>query len=148
MTRLHNLLFPALIIALLFVGCAPKNQTVNLKTPSQRVAVYNGILAESNRSAAETAITLQRAGLLTVSQCSQMLDYTSRVANASKAVAVLQQTPGDWPVVAKQIKTVLDTISPPGNFGQWVGGAKGAQLEATLASLTDTMLLILREVQP
>ena len=137
-----------LILALLALGCAPKNTSVNLKTPSQRVTVYNGILAESNRAATETAITLQRSGLLTVSQCSQVLDYTSRVANASKAVAVLQQSPGDWPVVARQIKTVLDSISPPGNFGAWVGGAKGAQLEAMLSSITETILTILKEVQP
>jgi hypothetical protein len=48
------------------MGCQ-KQLGVDLKTPAQRVAVYNGILAESNRAATAGVISLQKSGVRTAS---------------------------------------------------------------------------------
>jgi hypothetical protein len=135
------------MLALLFLTGCQKQIGVNGKTPEQRVAVYNGILAEANRSATAGVISLQKSGVLTVAQTSLILDYTVRVANTSKAVAVLQQSAGDWTVVSKQIKAVLDALSPPGDFAKWLGaGPQGLEILATLNAIQDSIRLIVAEV--
>lgn len=135
----------SLLLVLILAGCH-KTTTVNLKTPAQRVAVYNGILAESNRAATAGVIALQKSSVLTVAQASTILDYTGRVANASKAVAVLQQTPGDWAVVSKQIQAVLLAVLPPtGNVATWLNGPQGSQVLAAINSVQETIRLLITE---
>jgi hypothetical protein len=135
----------SLLLVLILAGCQ-KTTTVNLKTPAQRVAVYNSILAESNLSVTTGVIALQKSGVLTVAQTSTVLDYTGRVANASKAVAVLQQTPGEWTVVSKQIQTVLLAVLPPsGNVATWLNGPQGNQVLATINSIQETIRLLIME---
>lgn len=132
------------VLALLMVGCA-KNNTVNLQTPAQRVSVYNGILAESNKAVTSGAITLQKSGVLTVSQTSQFLDYTEKVAIASKAVATLQLSPGDWVTVSTQIKVIFSAVSPPSNFATWLNGTQGKSLLDSMTSIQSTIQSILLE---
>jgi type IV pilus biogenesis protein CpaD/CtpE len=137
----------SIILALLLVGCA-KNNTVNLQTPAQRVAVYNGILAESNRALVTGVIVLQQNKVLTVSQTRTVLVYSDRVLNASTAVAVLQQSPGDWVVNALQIKVILDQITPSGDILK-LFGANTEQSKVVLASITSiqsAIQSILKEV--
>lgn len=122
-----------LIFVLLMVGCA-KNVNVTTQTPSQRVAVYNGILAESNRAVVTGVIVLQQNKVLTVSQTRTVLVYCDRVVNASTAVAVLQQSPGDWAVNALQIKVILDQITPSGDILK-LFGANTEQSKVVLASI-------------
>ena len=126
--RHRKLIIPAsLVLALLLVGCAKNANTVP-QTPFQKVALYNGVLAESNHAATDAAIALQKSGTLTVSQTLLFLNYTERVATASKAIAVLQQSSGDWPTVAAQIKILLGAVSPPGGFSDWLTGPQSKTL--------------------
>ncbi|RPI18081.1 MAG: hypothetical protein EHM65_02500 [Acidobacteriales bacterium] len=131
-----------------FVPACRRSTPLELRTPAQRVAVYNGVLAESVRAATEAAIGLERSGVLTRPQVLQVLDYTERVAHSSKAVAVIQQTPGDWTVLAPQIRTVLNSISPPGDFARWLGGTPEAAKasSASLDALQATVAIMIREV--
>ena len=137
----------ALAVVIFAPACRRSTSLEIEKTPAQRVAVYNGVLAESVRAAAETAIDLERSGVLTRAQVLQVLDYTERVANASKAVAVIQQTPGDWTVVARQIRTVLNTISPPGDIAKWLSSspAEAKVLSACLDAMQSTLAILLQE---
>jgi len=77
-----------------------------------------------------------------------VLDYTERVANSSKAVAVIQQTPGDWTVLAPQIRTVLNSISPPGDFARWLSAtpAEAKVLSACLDAIQSTLVILIQEV--
>jgi hypothetical protein len=135
----------SLLLVLALVGCQ-KTATVNLKTPAQRVAVYNGILAESTRAATTGVISLQKSNVLTVAQAGMVLDYTSRVANASKAVAVLQQTPGEWSVVSKQIHAVLVAVAPPSSsITAWLNSAQAAQVLVAVNSVQETIQLLITE---
>lgn len=135
----------ALVLALLLVGCAKNPNTVP-QTPFQRVAVYNGVLAESNNALTSGVIQLQKSGVLTTNQTLQVLDYTERVANASKAVAIIQQTPGDWSVDAAQIRVVLMAVSPPGNFSAWLSDPQSKQVLDSLGGLQNALQIILAEV--
>ncbi len=136
------------LATVIFVPACRRSTPLELRTPAQRVAVYNGVLAESVRAATEAAIGLGRSGVLTRPQVLQVLDYTERVANSSKAVAVIQQTPGDWIRVAPQIRTVLDSITPPGDFARWLGGTPEAAkaLSASLDAIQATVAIMIREV--
>ena len=74
-----NIRRASMLLALAIVIFAPacrRSTPLDLKTPAQRVAVYNGVLAESVRAATETAIALERSGVLTRAQVLQVLDYT------------------------------------------------------------------------
>jgi hypothetical protein len=140
-----------MLLALAIVTLTPacrRSTPLELKTPAQRVAVYNGVLAESVRAATETAINLQRSGVLTRAQVLLVLDYTERVANSSKAVAVIQQTPGEWTVLAPQIRTVLNSISPPGDFAKWLGATteEAKALSACLDAIQSTVAILILEV--
>ena len=146
-----NIRCAPVLLALAVVILAPachRRTPLELNTPTQRVAVYNGILAESVHAATEAAIGLERSGVLTRAQVLQVLDYTERVANSSKAVAVIQQTSGDWTVLAPQIRTVLNSISPPGDFAGWLGATpeQAKELSACLDSIQTTVALLIREV--
>jgi hypothetical protein len=139
-----------MLLALVIVSLTPacrRSTPLELKTPAQRVAVYNGVLAESVRAATETAIDLGRSGVLTRAQVLQVLDYTERVANTSKAVAVIQQTPGDWAVVAGQIRAVLNSISPPGDIAKWLSTspAEARVLSACLDAIQSTVVILIQE---
>jgi hypothetical protein len=139
-----------MLLALAIVTLTPacrRSTALDLKTAAQRVAVYNGVLAESVRAATETAIDLERAGVLTRAQVLQVLDYTERVANTSKAVAVIQQTPGDWAVVAGQIRAVLNSISPPGDIAKWLSTspAEARVLSACLDAIQSTVVILIQE---
>ena len=137
----------ALAIFILAPACR-RSTSLDLKTPAQRVAVYNGVLAESVRAATETAIGFERSGILTRAQVLQVLDYTERAANTSKAVAIIQQTPGDWTVLAPQIRTVLNNISPPGDFAKWLSAtpAEAKAMSACLDAIQSTVMILIREV--
>ena len=140
----------AMLLALAIVIFAPacrRSTPLELKTPAQRIAVYNGVLAESVRAATETTINLQRSGVLTRAQVLQVLDYTERVANSSKAVAVIQQTPGEWIVVAPQIRAVLNSISPPGDFAKWLSSTpeEAKALSACLDAIQSTVAILIQE---
>ena len=138
----------ALVLALLLVGCIkPGANPAVYQTPAQRVAVYNGILAESNRAATDAAIALQKSGALTTNQTLLFLDYTERVATASKAIAVLQQSPADWPTVAAQIKIVLGSVSPPGNFSGWLAEPQSKALLDAMTGITGAIQSILEAVK-
>ena len=136
----------ALAIFILAPACR-RSTSLDLKTPAQRVAVYNGVLAESVRSATETAIALERSGVLTRAQVLQVLDYTGRVANSSKAVAVIQQTPGDWTVLAPQIRTVLNSIVLPSDLAKWLRAtpAEAQALSACLDAIQSTVAILIQE---
>jgi hypothetical protein len=142
--RATMLLAAAIVI---FTPACRRNTPLELKTPSQRVAVYNGVLAESVRAATETAINLQRSGVLTRAQVLLVLDYTERVAISSKAVAVIQQTPGEWTVVAPQIRTVLNSISPPGDFAKWLSTTpdEAKAMSACLDAIQSTVAILILE---
>ena len=77
-----------------------------------------------------------------------MLDYTERVANSSKAVAIIQQTPGDWTVLAPQIRTVLNSIAPPDDFARWLSAtpAEAKALSACLDAIQSTVTILILEV--
>jgi hypothetical protein len=138
----------SLALAILVITPACRRSTpLDLQTPAQRVAVYNGVLAESVRAATETAIDLERSGVLTRAQVLEVLDYTERVANTSKAVAVIQQTPGDWAVVAQQIRTVLNSISPPGDIATWLSTspAEAKVLSACFDAIQSTIVIMIQE---
>jgi hypothetical protein len=112
----------AMALALLMLIPACRRATApDLRTRAQRIAVYNGVLAEAVRAAAETAISLQQSGTLTKEQTLMALDYAGRAATVSKAIADIQQTSGEWEVLVLQIQTVLNTISPPDDFARWLG---------------------------
>ena len=139
-------LVPVLALALALSGCAAKNPaTINPQTPAQRMLVYNGVLAESNHALASGVIVLQKSGVLSVTQTSQILGYSERVANASNAVAVIQQAPGDWAKVGPQIKAILNAISPPGDFMAWLGAAPGSPAQASLNGILSVVQLMLAE---
>jgi hypothetical protein len=137
----------ALAVVIFAPACRRSTSLEIEKTPAQRVAVYNGVLAESVRAATETAIDLEGSGVLTRAQSLQVLDYTERVANASNAVAVIQQTPGDWTVVAQQIRTVLNSISPAGDIANWLSSspAEAKVLSACLDAIQSTVAILLQE---
>jgi hypothetical protein len=146
-----NIRRASLLLALaviIFIPACRRSTSLELKTPAQRVAVYNGVLAESVRAATEAAIGFERSGVLTRAQVLQVLDYTERVANTSKAVAIIQQTPGDWSVVAPQIRTVLNSISPPGDFARWLSAtpAEAQVLSACMDAIQSTVTILMREV--
>jgi hypothetical protein len=146
-----NIRRASLLLALavfIFTPACRRSTSLELKTPAQRVAVYNGVLAESVRAATEAAIGFERSGILTRVQVLQVLDYTERVANTSKAVAIIQQTPGDWSVVAPQIRTVLNSISPPGDFARWLSAtpAEAQVLSACMDAIQSTVTILMREV--
>ena len=132
----------------IFVPACHRSTPLELRTPAQRVAVYNGILAESVHAATEAAIGLERSGVLTRAQVLQVLEYTERVANSSKAVAVIQQTPRDWSVLAPQIRTVLNAISPPGDLARWLSATpeEANELSASLDAIQSTVAILIREV--
>ena len=138
----------ALAVFIFAPACRRSTSLVLDKTPAQRVAVYNGVLAESVRAATETAIGFERSGILTRAQVLQVLDYTERAANTSKAVAIIQQTPGDWTVLAPQIRTVLNNISPPGDFAKWLSAtpAEAKAMSACLDAIQSTVTILIREV--
>jgi|WetSurMetagenome_2_1015567.scaffolds.fasta_scaffold311143_3 hypothetical protein len=140
--------FLALTAFTLTPACHRSTSLELTNTPAQRVAVYNGVLAESVRAATEAAIGFDRSGVLTRAQVLQVLDYTERVANSSKAVAVIQQTPGDWTVLAPQIRTVLNSISPPGDFARWLSAtpAEAKVLSACLDAIQSTLVILIQEV--
>jgi hypothetical protein len=145
-----NIRRACMLLALAIVIFAPacrRSTSLELKTPAQRVAVYNGVLAESVRAATETAIALERSGVLTRAQVLQVLDYTERVANSSKAVAVIQQTPGEWTVVAPQIRTVLNSIVLPGDLAKWLGAtpAEAQALSACIDAIQSTVAILIQE---
>lgn len=144
----HASLSLALAVLIFAPACRRSSPLELEKTPAQRVAVYNGVLAESVRGTTETAITLERSGVLTRAQVLQVLDYTERVAKTSKAVAIIQQTPGDWAVRAPQIRTVLNSISPPGDFARWLSAtpAEAKVLSALLDAIQATITILIREV--
>ena len=125
-----------------------RSTPLELQTPAQRVAVYNGVLAESVRAATEAAIGFERSGVLTRAQVLQVLDYTERVANSSKAVAVIQQTPGDWTVLAPQIRAVLNNILPPDNFARWLGASpdEAKVMSACVDAIQSTVAILILEV--
>ena len=77
-----------------------------------------------------------------------MLDYTERVANSSKAVAVIQQTPGDWTVLAPQIRAVLNNILPPDDFARWLGASpdEAKVMSACLDAIQSTVAILILEV--
>ena len=148
-TNIRRATMSMALAVLIFAPACRRSTPLELeKTPAQRVAVYNGVLAESVRGTTETAIALERSGVLTRAQVLQVLDYTERVANSSKAVAVIQQTPGDWTRVAPQIRTVLNCISPPGDFARWLSGtpAEAKALSASLDAIQATVTILIREV--
>ena len=130
-----------------FVPACRRNTPLELKTPAQRVAVYNGVLAESIHAATEAAIGLERSGVLTRAQVLRVLDYTGRAASASNAVALIQQTPGDWTVLAPQIRTALKSISPPGDLAMWLGATpqQATELSACLDAIESTVAILLLE---
>lgn len=140
-------LFLALAVVIFAPACR-RSTSLELKTPAQRVAVYNGVLAESVRAATEAAIGFERSGILTRAQVLQVLAYTERVANTSKAVAIIQQAPGDWSVLAPQIRTVLNSISPPGDFAKWLSAtpAEAKVLSACMDAIQSTVTILMREV--
>lgn len=123
------------LLPILFLISCQRSVNTTPQTPAQRVAVYNGILAESNRAVVTGVIVLQKSSVLTVSQTRVVLVYCDRVVNASTAVAVLQQSPGDWGVTALQIKVVLDQITPSGDILK-LFGANTEQSKVVLASIT------------
>jgi hypothetical protein len=131
----------ALAVFIFAPACRRSTSLERDKTPAQRVAVYNGVLAESVRAATETAIDLQRSGILTRAQVLQVLDYTERVANTSKAVAIIQQTPGDWTVLAPQIRALLNSISPLD-----ATSAEAKALSACIDAIQSTVTILIREV--
>ena len=140
-----------MLLALAVVIFAPacrRSTPLELKTPAQRVAVYNGVLAESVRAATEAAIGFERSGVLTRAQVLKVLDYTERVANSSKAVAVIQQTPGDWTVLAPQIRAVLINILPPDDFARWLGASpeEAKVLSACVDAIQSTVAILILEV--
>ncbi len=143
--RATELLALAIVI---FAPACRRSTPLDLKTPAQRVAVYNGVLAESVRAATEAAIGFERSGVLTRAQVLQVLDYTERMANSSKAVAVIQQTPGDWTVVAPQIRAVLNSILPPDDFARWLGATpeEAKVLSASLDAIQSAVAILIREV--
>jgi hypothetical protein len=146
-THIHRATACLALAIVIFVPACRRSAPLELRTPAQRVAVYNGVLAESVRSATEAAIGLERSGVLTRAQVLQVLDYTERVANSSKAVAVIQQTPGDWTRLAPQIRTVLNSISPPGDFARWLGRTpeEAKALSACLDTIQSTVAILIRE---
>ena len=137
----------ALATVILLPACR-RNTALELKTPAQRVAVYNGILAESVHAATEAASGLERSGILTRAQVLQGLGYTGRAANASKAVAVIQQTPGDWTALAPLIRTALNNISPPGEIASWLAAspAQAKELSASLDAIQSAVTVLMVEV--
>jgi hypothetical protein len=139
--------FLALTVFTLTPACR-RSTPLELKTPAQRVAVYNGVLAESVRAATEAAIGFERSGVLTRAQVLQVLDYTERVANSSKAVAVIQQTPGDWTVLAPQIRAVLNNILPPDDFARWLGASpdEAKVMSACVDAIQSTVAILILEV--
>jgi hypothetical protein len=141
----RRLLALALVI---FAPACHRSTQLELRTPAQRVAVYNGLLAESVHAATEAAIGLERSGVLTRAQGLQLLAYAERVAKSSKAVAIIQQTPGSWTVLAPQIRVVLNSTSPPGDFALWLGAnpEESKELSACLDSIQSTVSLLIREV--
>ena len=76
-----------------------------------------------------------------------MLDYTGRVANSSKAVAVIQQTPGDWTVLAPQIRTVLNSIVLPSDLAKWLRAtpAEAQALSTCLDAIQSTVAILIQE---
>ena len=134
-------LLVALAVFIFAPACRRSTPLALDKTPAQRVAVYNGVLAESVRAATETAIGFERSGVLTRAQVLQVLDYTERVANTSKAVAIIQQTPGDWKVVAPQIRALLNSIAPLG-----ATPAEAKAMSACLDAIQSTVAILIREV--
>jgi len=137
----------ALATVILLPACR-RNTALELKTPAQRVAVYNGVLAESVHAATEAAISLEGAGVLTRAQALRVLDYTGRAASASNAVALIQQKPGDWTVLAPQIRTALNNISPPGELATWLTAspAQSKELSACLDAVQSAVAILVAEV--
>jgi hypothetical protein len=131
----------ALAVVIFAPACRRSTPLELAKTPAQRVAVYNGVLAESARAATEAAIGFERSGVLTRAQVLQVLDYTERVANTSKAVAIIQQTPGDWTVLAPQIRALLNSSSPLG-----ATPAEAKTLSACLDAIQSTVTILILEV--
>lgn len=137
----------AMIVPLLsLMGCAQKQTTVTIKTPAQRVAVYNGTLAELNKAATAGVIGLQKSGVLTVAQALVITDYTLKVATASKSVATIQQNPGDWLVMSKQIQNILGQLPLPANVSGLISGPQAAQVLSIFTSLQVYIQQILKEV--
>jgi thiamine transporter ThiT len=135
------------LIPLLFLLACQKNVNTTPLTPVQKIAVYNGILAESNKALVTGVIQLNTSKVLTVSQTSLVLDYSLRVANASKAVAILQQNQGNWNVIAGQIKIVLDQVVPSGDILKTLGatGEQGKVVLSTITSIQSAISSILVE---
>ena len=140
-------LFLALAVVIFAPACR-RSTSLELQTPAQRVAVYNGVLAESIRTATEAAIGLGRSGVLSRAQVLHVLDYTERVANSSKAVAIIQQTSGDWTVLAPQIRAVLNNILPSDDFARWLGATpdEAKVLFASLVAIQSTVAILIQEV--
>jgi hypothetical protein len=134
------------LLVLALMGCTQKQTTVTIKTPAQRVAVYNGTLAELNKAATEGVIGLQKSGVLTVAQTSLVLGYTLKVATASKAVATIQQNPGDWTATAKQIQTILGQIPLPAEVSKLISGPQAAQVLSIFTSIQTYIQQMLKEV--
>jgi hypothetical protein len=135
------------LAVVIFAPACRRSTPLELQTPAQRVAVYNGVLAESVRTATEAAIGLGRSGVVPRAQVLLVLDYTERVANSSKAVAIIQQTSGDWSVLAPQIRAVLNDILPPEDFATWLGATpdEAKVLLASLVAIQSTVAILLQE---
>lgn len=144
MRQPKRIVFPILLVILL-AGCQKQN-SVTLKTPAQRVAVYNGTLAELNKAATAGVIALQKSGVLTVAQTSLVVDYTLRVATASKSVATIQQNPGNWAVMAKEIQTVLAPAVLPAEVSKVISGQQATQVMSLFTSIQAYIQQILKEV--
>jgi hypothetical protein len=136
-----------LTISLLLLTSCQKQVNTTPTTPFQKLAVYNGVLAEANRAVTMGVISLQKTKTLTVQQTTMVLDYTGRVANISNAIAVIQQSSNDWTIVSTQVQIILLQLPPPLDISKYLQFPKGQSILTALTSLQDTIRLILQEVK-
>lgn len=133
-----------LTIAFFLQGCAIKNNNgvVTPKTPQQWVTVYNAALAKANNAAVQTAIALQKQGIISEPQTKAVLEINKKVAVASEAVRTAVSST-DWTAGSAAVVNALNTLG----IEKLIPQVNNAELQTALTSIKSLIDLIRAEVK-
>jgi len=142
--RLYVWAAALLILTVLIAACAHR-ATPTLTTAEQRIAQSNAAIAAANRSLTESAIAIQRSGLLSVEQTAEILVWAERVAVANKSIAQILSSTDPWPDRALKIRDLAAQLAPPGWMERYASSAQTQSIVTAAQVIVSLVKLISQE---